>query len=93
MINLSAVIEHISNVRDSKSELVNSLGDFLVATIPESSHGVLEVFLNGVGVRDAVSNIGHAMEVKGSNEKSFNEGGNFSVVMRVVGANCSHCEG
>ena len=85
MINLSAVIEHVADVGDSETELVDGLGGLLVGSIPESAHGVLEVLLNGVGIGNAVGNIGHTVEVEGTNEETLDETANFGVIMGVVG--------
>ena len=38
VINLTAMVKHITNIRYRESELVNSFGDLLVASVPESSH-------------------------------------------------------
>ena len=89
MIDLAAVVKHVTNVRDGQTELVDGLGSLLVRSIPEAAHGVLEVLLDGVGVGDAVTNIGHAMEVEGTNEEAFNEAGDLGVVMGVVSMSCS----
>ena len=40
VINLSAMIKHVANIRYCKSHLVNSFGYFLIRAIPESSHGI-----------------------------------------------------
>ena len=44
------------------------------------------MLLNWVGIRYAVGNIGHAMEVKGTDEESFDESGNLDIVVEVVSA-------
>jgi hypothetical protein len=85
MVDLAAVVKHVTDVRDGKSELVNALGGLLEVSVPEAAHGVFEVLLDGVGVGHAVGNIGHAVEVKGTNEETFNESADFDVVMGVVG--------
>ena len=84
MINLTAVVKHVTNVRHGQTELVDGLGGLLVRSVPEAAHGVLEVLLNRVGVGDAVTNIGHAVEVEGTNEETFNEAGDLGIVMGVV---------
>ena len=84
MINLAAMIKHVANVRDGEAERVNSLGNLLIGSVPEAAHRVLKVLLNWVGIRDAVSDIGHAMEVEGSNEESLDEASNLEIVMNVV---------
>ena len=84
MINLTAVVKHVTNIRHGQTELVDGLGGLLVRSVPEAAHGVLEVLLNRVGVGDAVTNIGHAMEVEGTNEETFNEAGDLGIVMGVV---------
>jgi hypothetical protein len=85
MIDLSAVIKHVTNIRDGETERVDGLGGLLVRSIPEAAHGVLEMLLNRVGIRDTVCDISHAMEVKGTNKESLNEASNFGIVMGVVG--------
>ena len=84
MIDFTTVVKHITNVGDSETDLVNGLGGLLVGSVPEAAHGVFDVLLNGVGSRDAVADVGHTAEVKGSNEESFNEAGDLGVVMRGV---------
>ena len=89
MIDLAAMVKHVANIGDGETKLVNSFGSLLVGSVPEATHGVLEVLLDGVGVGDAVTNIGHAMEVEGTNEEAFNEAGDLGVVMGVVSMSCS----
>ena len=86
MVDLAAMVEHVTNVGHGQTELVDGLGGLLVRSVPEATHGVLEVLLNWVGIRDAVADVGHAVEVKGSNEESFNESGDLGVVVGVVSA-------
>ena len=38
MIDLSAVIKHVTNIRDGKTERVDGLGGLLVRSIPEAAH-------------------------------------------------------
>ena len=38
MIDLSAVIKHVTNIRDSETEGVDGLGGLLVRSIPEAAH-------------------------------------------------------
>lgn len=85
VVDLSAVVEHVTDVGDGETKLVNSLGDLLVGSVPEAAHGVLKMLLDGVGVRNAVANVGHAVEVEGTNEETFNDASNFGVVVSVVG--------
>ena len=84
MVNLSAVVEHVANVGHGQAELVKSLGSLLVRSIPEATHGVLEVLLNWVGIRNAVADIGHAVEVEGTDEETLDESGDLGVIMDVV---------
>ena len=85
VVNLTAVVEHVTDVGDGETELVDGLGGLLVRSVPETTHGVLEVLLDGVGVGHAVGNIGHSVEVEGANKEAFNEATNFDVVVGVVG--------
>jgi len=50
VVDLSTVVKHITNVRDSKTKLINSLGGLLVRSIPETTHGVLEMLLDWVSI-------------------------------------------
>jgi len=84
MINLTAMVKHVADIGDSESKLINSLGGFLVRSVPESAHGVLEMLLNGVGIRDTVCNIGHSVEVEGTNEETFNEASDLGIVMDII---------
>lgn len=84
MVNLSAMVKHISNIRNSKTKLINSFSDLLVASVPEASHGIFEVFLHWISVRDAVGNVSHAMEVESSNEESLNKRSNLFIVVGVI---------
>ena len=84
MIDFTAMVEHVTDVGDGETELVDGLGGLLVRSIPESAHGVFEVLLNGVGIRDAVTDIGHAVEVEGADEETFDEAGDLSIVVDVV---------
>ena len=84
MIDLAAMVKHVTNVGHGQTKLVNGLGGFLVGSVPEAAHGVLEMLLDGVGVRDAVTDVGHAVEVEGSNEESLNETGDLGIVMGGV---------
>ena len=94
MINLTAVVKHVTNVRDGQTELVDGLGSLLIGSIPEAAHGVLEVLLNGVGVGDAVADIGHAVEVEGTDEEALNDTSDLGVVVSVVSLSdgCNHCD-
>ena len=85
MVDLTAMVEHVTDVGDRETKLVNGLSGLLVGSIPEAAHGVLEVLLDGVGVRHAVGNIGHTVEVEGTNEETLDETANFDVVVGVVG--------
>ena len=84
VINFAAVVKHVTDVGDGKTKLVNGLGGLLVRSIPEATHGVLEVLLDGISVGDAVSNVGHAVEVEGTDEEALNEASDLGIVMRVV---------
>ena len=84
MVDLAAVVEHVTDVGHGQTELVDGLGGLLVGSIPEAAHGVLEVLLNWVGIADAVGNVGHAMEVEGSDEEALNEAGDLDVVVKVL---------
>ena len=92
MVNLAAVVEHVTNVRDGQTELVNSFGGLLVRSVPEAAHRVLEVLLDGVGVGDAVANVSHAMEIESTNEESFNDSSDLSIVVGVVSVGSSSNE-
>jgi len=85
MINLAAMVKHVADVGDGESELVDGLGGLLVGSVPEAAHGVLKVLLDGVGIRDAVTNVGHSVEVEGTHEEALNKAGDLGVVVRVVG--------
>ena len=50
MVDLTAVVKHVANVRDGETEGINTLGGLLVGAVPEATHGVLEVVLDGVGI-------------------------------------------
>ena len=84
MVDFAAMIKHVANVRDCEAKLVNSLGDLLVGSIPEAAHSVLEVLLDWVSIRDAVADIGHTMEVEGTNEESLDKASNLGIVMGIV---------
>ena len=84
MVNLTTVVEHVTDVGDSETELVNGLGSLLVGTVPEAAHGVLKVLLNRVGIRHAVGDVSHAVEVEGTDEETLDKASNLSVVMSVV---------
>ncbi|MCP4557813.1 MAG: hypothetical protein GY836_20590, partial [Herbaspirillum sp.] len=84
MIDFTAMVEHVTDVGDRETELVDGLSGLLVGSVPEAAHGVLEVLLDGVGVRDTVGNIGHTVEVEGTNEETLDEATNFDVVVEVV---------
>ena len=84
VVNLTAVVKHVTDVGDGETELVNGLGCLLERSIPEAAHGVLEVLLNWVGIADAVGNVCHAMEVEGTDEESLNEAGDLNVVVKVL---------
>ena len=85
MIDLSTVIKHVTNIRDSETEGVDGLGGLLIRSIPEAAHGVLEMLLNRVGIRDTVCDISHAMEVEGTNKETLYEASNLGIVVSVVG--------
>ena len=93
MINLTAVVEHVADVGHGKTELINSLGGLLVGAVPESTHGVFEMMLNRVGIRNAVSDVGHAMEVKGTNEETLHDARNLGVIMSIssLGGDSDYC--
>ena len=84
MIDLTAMVKHVANVGDGETKLVNSFGSLLVGSVPEATHGVLEVLLDGVGVGDAVADIGHAVEVESTDEESLNKAGDLGIVVSVV---------
>jgi hypothetical protein len=64
--------------------LVNSFGGLLVGSVPETAHGVFKVLLNWVGVRDAVADIGHAVEIEGADEEALNEASNLNIVVSII---------
>ena len=84
MVNLATVVEHVTDIRDSKTELVNTLGGLLVGAVPEATHGVLEMLLDGVGVRNAVSDISHTVEVEGTDEETLDEARDLDIIVDVV---------
>jgi hypothetical protein len=84
VVNLTAVVKHVTDIGDGETKLVDGLGGLLVRSIPESAHCVLEMLFNRVGVRDAVSDVGHAMEVEGTNEEALHEASDLGVIVRVV---------
>jgi len=76
--------------RLSETELVDGLGGLLVGAVPVATHGVLEMLFNGVGIRHAVSDVSHAMEVEGSDKEALDEASNFGIVVSVVSlSSCS----
>ena len=85
MIDLAAMVKHVTDVRYGQTKLVNGLGGFLVGSVPEATHGVLEMLFNGVGIGDAVTDVGHAVEVEGTDEESLDESGDFSIVVSGIG--------
>ena len=93
MINLAAVVEHVADIGHGKTELINSLGGLLVGAVPESTHGVFEMMLNRVGIRNAVSDVGHAMEVKGTDEETLHDARNLGVIMSIssLGGDSDYC--
>jgi len=84
VVDLAAMVKHIADVGDSETELVDSFGGLLESSVPIAAHGVFEVLLDGVGVRDAVADVGHTVEIEGSNEESLNETGYLGVVVGSV---------
>ena len=84
VVDLATVVKHVTDVGDGETELIDGLSGLLVGSVPEATHGVLEMLLNGVSIRHAVGNIGHAVEVEGTDKESLHEAGNFSVVVSVV---------
>ena len=95
MVNLTAMVEHVTDVRYGQPELIKSLCSLLVSSVPKTTHSVFEMLLNGVRIRDAVSDIGHSMEVEGSNEESFNKTTDLGIVVLGVslGGNCNESSG
>jgi len=87
VVDLAAVVEHVADVGDSETKLVNALGGLLVGAVPEATHGVLEVLLNGVSIRNTVGNISHAMEVEGADKETLDEASNLGIVMSFVSLN------
>ena len=43
------------------------------------------MLLNGVGIRDTVCDISHAMEIEGTDEETLYEASNLGIVVSVVG--------
>ena len=95
VINLAAVVEHVADIGNSETELINSLGGLLVGTVPESTHSVFEMMLNRVGIRHAVSDVGHAVEVEGTDEETLDDARNLGVIMRIssLGGKGNYCSG
>ena len=95
MIDLSTVIEHVANIRDRETHLVNGLGYLLVGAIPVSTHGILEMLFKWVNITEAVTNVCHAMEVKGSDKESFDNASDFHGFMWVSSDcySCGQCDG
>ena len=85
VVNLATVVEHVADVGNRQTKLIKGLCGFLVRSIPEAAHGVLDMLLNRVSVRHAVCDVGHAMEIEGTNEETLHEASNFGIVMGVVG--------
>ena len=85
VVNLATVVEHVADVGNRQTKLIKGLCGFLVRSIPEAAHSIFKVLLNRVGIRDTVSDISHAMEVKGTYKESLYEAGNLGIVMGVVG--------
>ena len=42
------------------------------------------MLLNGVGIRDTVCDISHAMEIEGTDEETLYEASNLGIVMGIV---------
>ena len=93
VINLTTVVKHVTDIGNSETELINSLGGLLVGTVPESTHSVFEMMLNRVGIRHAVSDVGHAVEVEGTDEETLDDAGNLGVIMRIssLGGKGNYC--
>ena len=93
VINLATVVEHVTDIGNSETELINSLGGLLVGTVPESTHSVFEMMLNRVGIRHAVSDVGHAVEVEGTDEETLDDARNLGVIMRIssLGGKGNYC--
>ena len=83
VVNLATMVEHVTDVGNSEAELVNGRCDLLIGAIPETAHGVLDVTLDWVSVRHAVGNVGHAVEVEGTDEEALDETSNLGVVMSI----------
>ena len=94
VVDLTAVVKHVADVRHGQTELVDGLGGLLVGSVPEAAHGVVEVLLDGVGVGDAVLHVGHAVEVEGTDEETLNDTSDLGVVVSVVSLSdgCNHCD-
>ena len=92
VVNLAAVVEHVTNVGNGETERVDTLGGLLVGAIPEATHGVLEMVLNRVSVGDTVGDISHAVEVEGTNEEALDKTGDLGIVMGVSthSGGCNH---
>ena len=43
------------------------------------------MLLNGVGIRDTVCDISHAMEIEGTDEETLYEASNLGIVVSIVG--------
>ena len=93
VVDFTAVIEHVTDVGDGETKLVDGLSGLLVGSVPEATHGVLEVLFDGVGVGDTVADVSHAVEVKGTNEETFDEASDLRVIMDVVcdDRSCNEC--
>ena len=81
VIDFTTVVKHVTDIGDGETELVDGLGGLLVGSVPEAAHGVFEVLLNRVSVGDTVGNIGHTVEVEGTNKEAFNEAGDLGIVV------------
>jgi len=79
MVDFAAMVQHVSNVRNGETHLVDSLCDLLEGTVPVAAHSVFKMFLHGVRISDTLGNICHAVEVKGANKEAFNDTCNFLV--------------
>ena len=73
MVDFTAVVKHVTDIRNSETHLLDGDTDFLEGAIPEATHCVLKVLLNGVVNDHTVRQIGHSMEIESSNEESLNE--------------------
>ena len=92
VVDLSTVVEHVTEIGDRETHLVDGLGDLLVGSVPEAAHSILEVLFHWVDVSEAVSDISHAVEVESSDEETLNKARDLHGVVWVGSLSSGHSE-